>query len=269
MIPNTSPAHLSKDSVAVSNIKENPLLLQKAMALAKSLQLNHVSLSKTSKYSALLIYTENGLQIQLKQDMDSKSPATLRIDFLSDTLAYRRLHGGGIKQALARAVGIKSGIRPSILDATAGLGKDSFLLASLGCQVTMTERSPLLAALLQDALARASNNPNLQQAVLNKLTLVQGEAVQIIANLEKQPDTIYLDPMYPHKRKSALNKQEMRIIRLLVGDDDDAGIVLDSALLCAGKRVVVKRPKGASLINEKQPSHVIAMKNSRYDVYMV
>jgi len=128
---------------------------------------------------------------------------------------------------------------------------------------------PLLAALLADGLERAEENQELQQTVLNKLTLLQGDATHIMAGLKNQPDTIYLDPMYPHKRKSALNKQEMRIIRSLVGDDHDAGKLLDSALLHACNRVAVKRPKGAPLLNEKQPSHAIIMKNSRYDVYMV
>ena len=143
------------------------------------------------------------------------------------------------------------------------------LLASLGCRVTMTERSPLLAALLEDGLERAGEDRDLQKTVLSKLTLLQGDAADVMTGMERRPDTIYLDPMYPHKRKSALNKQEMRIIRELVGDDSDAGRLLDSALLHAGKRVVVKRPKGAPLLNKKQPSHVITMKNSRYDVYMV
>jgi 16S rRNA (guanine1516-N2)-methyltransferase len=133
----------------------------------------------------------------------------------------------------------------------------------------MIERSPLLAALLEDGLKRAEKDQELQQTVPGKLTLLQGDAVQIMAELKKRPDTIYLDPMYPHKRKSALNKQEMRIIRQLVGDDTDAGSLLDSALLHAGKRVVVKRPKRAPLLTEKHPSHTITMKNSRYDVYMV
>jgi 16S rRNA (guanine1516-N2)-methyltransferase len=250
---------------AVTWVDGKETLHKKAELLAKKLHLPLVGQNETAQADILLNYTENGLQLQLKGELNG----TLHVDFLSDSLTYRRHHGGGIKQALARAVGIKSGIRPSILDATAGLGKDSFLLASLGCKVTMSERSPLLAALLADGLERAEENQELQQTVLNKLTLLQGDATHIMAGLKSPPDTIYLDPMYPHKRKAALNKQEMRIIRSLVGDDHDAGLLLNSALLHAGNRVVVKRPKGAPLLNEKQPSHAIIMKNSRYDVYMV
>jgi 16S rRNA (guanine1516-N2)-methyltransferase len=258
-------------SIAVSSTEDNHMLREKASDLAELLQLNMVPLTKQEKYNLLLVYTEKGLQIQLKQDSKTRRPATLHVDFLSDALTYRRQHGGGIKQALARAVGIKPGIRPSIIDATAGLGKDSFLLASLGCQVTMIERSPLLAALLKDALERAMKSEELHSDIKNKLTLLHGDAVTIIKKTkqEERVDTIYLDPMYPHSRKSALNRLEMRVIRELVGDDTDAARLLETALLHAIKRVVVKRPKGAPLLNEQLPAHVIKMKNSRYDVYMI
>jgi 16S rRNA (guanine1516-N2)-methyltransferase len=258
-------------SIAVSCTEDNDILRGKASDLAELLQIGMAPLTNPEKYKLLLVYTEKGLQIQLKQDSRTKRPATLHVDFLSDALTYRRKHGGGIKQALARAVGIKPGIRPSIIDATAGIGKDSFILASLGCKVTMIERSPILAALLQDGLERAVNSQELHPDIKNKLTFLQGDAVDIIKNRkqEERTETIYLDPMYPHGSKSALNRLEMRVIRELVGDDTDAAGLLETALLHAIKRVVVKRPKGAPLLNELHPSHVIEMKNSRYDVYMI
>ncbi len=267
ILHNKLPIH----SIAISHVEGNVILLKKAVALAERMHLNHVTQAKHEDYDALLVYTEKGLQIQLKQDKKSKRLVTLYVDFLSDALNYRRQHGGGIKQALARAVGIKPGIRPSILDATAGLGQDSFLLATLGCKVTMMERSPLIAALLFDGLERAAASINLKEIVRNKLVLVQGNAMNIMTNEDqsKKHDTIYLDPMYPHSSKSALNKQEMRIIRELVGDDTDADKLFETALIHARKRVVVKRPKAAPLLGNTTPTHVIKMKNSRYDVYML
>lgn len=254
---------------AVSSIEGDVKLQQKAAKLADALQIPLAPPPEQEKYNLLLLYTEKGLQIQLKHDSDNKRPVSLYVDFLSTSLNYRRQHGGGIKQALAKAVGVKPGIRPSVLDATAGLGKDSFLLASLGCKVSMIERSPLLAALLRDALERGASSDELQKNVLSNLTLLQGDAVTLITEIQEKADTIYLDPMYPHSRKSALNRQEMRIIRILVGDDNDADKLLHTALLHAEKRVVVKRPKGAPLLSGQAPSHVISMKNSRYDVYML
>lgn len=266
--------HLHKFSIAITSTGD-PILEDKAAKLAETLQIRQVQFDAQENYNLLVVYTEKGLQIQLKEDHGKKKPVTLMVDFLSESLTYRRQHGGGIKQALARAVGIKPGVRPSIVDATAGLGNDSFILASLGCQVTMIERSPLLAALLHDALDRATmtTTDSLAQDSAARLVLIQGNATAILKKNTKNqtilPDTIYLDPMYPHSRKSALNKQEMRIIRYLVGNDNDANELLVSAQLCASKRVVVKRPKGAPSLDDKPPSHVIKMKNSRYDVYMI
>ncbi len=240
------------------------------MALAKIMGLPHIPPSRQKEFNSLLVYTENGLRIQLKHDRAIKKPQVLQVDFLSNALNYRRQHGGGLKQALARAVGIKPGVRPHILDATAGLGKDSFLFASLGCKVTMLERSPILAALLQDGLERAALSREIGETIIAQLSFIQCDAIthMMSADRNKKPDSIYLDPMYPQSNKSALNKLEMRIIREFVGDDMDSDALLLAALDYSGKRVIVKRPKGACVLADIPPSHSITMKNSRYDVYM-
>ena len=77
-----------------------------------------------------------------------------------------------------------------------------------------------------------------------------------------------MDPMYPHRRKSALNSKEMRMLRIIAGDDDDSPALLEAALKVAGNRVVVKRPKGAPGIGQRPPTHEILMRNSRFDVYL-
>lgn len=245
-------------------IPESQSLRNKAEHLAQKLHLPLVDKEAAVPADIVLSYHDKGLKVQFYGELEG----SLAVDFLSDSLTYRRKHGGGVKQPLARAVGIKSGIRPTILDATAGLGRDSLVLASLGCQVTMVERSPLLAALLEDGLERAEKNAAFQKEIGNRIKLIQGDATRIIPTMPSRPDVIYLDPMYPHRGKSALNKQEMRLVRRLVGDDSDAGQVLALSLQHAGERVVVKRPKGAPLVSDISPSHEIVMKNSRYDVYM-
>lgn len=258
-------------SIAISNTTEDRILLGKARALAERLHIETVSQERQDKYDLLLVYTEKGLEIQLKQEDKGRRSVILHVDFLSSALTYRRLHGGGIKQELARAVGIKPGIRPSIIDATAGLGKDALLMASWGCPVTMIERSPLLAALLEDGLQRAQAPQGLPEPIRDRLHLLHGDAAILIRDTRTlpRPDTIYLDPMYPHGNKTALNRLEMRVIRKLVGDDGDAAELLEHALDHAKKRVAVKRPKRAPLLGGREPSHVIKMKNSRYDVYMI
>lgn len=251
-----SKTNISSFSAAVSFEDDNKQLQQKAGQLGIALSLPVIQAAESNQYDILLHFTQHGLELQNHQAV----PGRLFVDFLGDSIKYRQRHGGGIKEPLARAVGIKPNIRPSILDATAGLGIDSYLLAGLGCDVRMIERSPFLAALLQDGLDRAAiDNP----------VLLCGEATTLIAKEENKADTIYLDPMYPHRSKSALNKQEMRIIRELVGEDNDADKVFLTAMEHALKRVVVKRPKGAPLLCDQTPSHVIKMKNSRFDVYMI
>lgn len=243
-------------SAAISFEEGNNELRQKAEQLAISLCLPVIQKGESSQYGILLHFTTQGLELQNKQTVSGR----LYVNFLANNITYRQQHGGGTKEPLARAVGVKPNIRPSILDATAGLGVDSYLLAGLGCNVHMIERSPFLAALLQDGLDRAAvNNP----------VLLCGEAITLMAEDENKADTIYLDPMYPHRSKSALNKQEMRIIREIVGEDTDADKVFLVAMEYAVKRVVVKRPKGAPLLCEQTPNHVIKMKNSRFDVYMI
>lgn len=231
-------------------------LQDKAEKLAAKLGLQTSPFRETSPAAMFFLYTRQGLELHY----DCNLKGVLRVDFEAAPLLYRKQHGGGIKQPLARAVGIKANIRPDIIDVTAGLGIDSYLLAALGCKVRMIERSPLLAALLADGLDRIqASNP----------TLLFGDAAQLLSHTEDKADTVYMDPMYPHRTKSALNKQEMRIIRELVGDDNDAADLFRAALNHAGKRVVVKRPKGAFYLHDRKPSHHITMKNSRFDVYMV
>ena len=189
-------------------------------------------------------------------------------EFESGASAYRRKHGGGRKQALGRAVGLKSGYNPLVVDVTAGLGGDSFVLASLGCTVWMVERSALIAALLRDGLRRAAANPELA-ATLTRMHLYQADARVWLADLpaSRRPDVVYLDPMYPERRKTALNKKEMRLFRELVGTDPDATDLLEQALTRARRRVVVKRPRHAPALG-CSPTGCIEGRSTRFDIYI-
>ncbi|WP_445775347.1 class I SAM-dependent methyltransferase, partial [Shewanella sp.] len=64
----------------------------------------------------------------------------INVDFVSGAVAHRRKFGGGRGQSIAKAVGLKQGVTPTVVDGTAGLGRDAFVLASLGCKVIMVER---------------------------------------------------------------------------------------------------------------------------------
>ncbi|MGN8258124.1 class I SAM-dependent methyltransferase [Pseudomonas sp. SMSB3] len=205
-----------------------------------------------------------GLQIQ---QLGPQAPGPVRVDFVEGQAAHRRQFGGGNGQMIAKAVGIAQGVRPRVLDATAGLGKDAFVLASLGCQMTLIERQPLIAALLEDGLARASEDLEVAPIVA-RMHLLSGNAIERMRAWEGEPpQVIYLDPMFPHRDKSALVKKEMRVFRPLVGDDLDAPALLEAALALASHRVVVKRPRKAPIIDGPKPSHSLEGKSSRYDIY--
>jgi 16S rRNA (guanine1516-N2)-methyltransferase len=205
-----------------------------------------------------------GLQLQ---ELGPETSGPVRVDFLEGAVAHRRLHGGGSGQMIAKAVGIQPGVRPIVLDATAGLGRDAFLLAQLGCCVTLIERHPLIAALLVDGLARARPDPEVGP-IIARMHLQQGNAIELIkAWAGEPPQVIYLDPMFPHRDKSSLVKKEMRVFRPLVGGDDDASQLLEVALELATHRVVVKRPRKAPNVEGKPPGYVLEGKSSRYDIY--
>lgn len=207
---------------------------------------------------------EAGLQLQ---ELGPDAAGAVRVDFLAGAMAHRRLQGGGAGQMIAKAVGIQAGVRPSILDATAGLGRDAFVLAQLGCPVVLIERQPLVAALLADGLQRALPDPEVGP-IVQRMQLRQGDAIELMQNwTEEAPQVIYLDPMFPHREKSSLVKKEMRLFQPLVGADDDAPRLLQAALALATHRVVVKRPRKAPAVVGPGPSHVLEGKSSRFDVY--
>jgi len=230
-----------------------------AIALSLQLKLPLVE-SMNNTYEYVLEEVEDRLQLHCNKEKNFKP---IYVDFVQGKAQYRRLSVG--KELLAKAIGYKKKISLNVVDATAGLGGDAFVLANLGCVVTLIERSPILAALLQNGLVRAAKN---QQTVgiVQRMRLQQGDAISFLSSL--QADVIYLDPMYPLRNKRALVKKEMRIIRDIVGDDIDAANLLPIALQYASKRVVVKRPRLVGFLNDKAPDFSLPGKACRFDVYL-
>lgn len=234
--------------------------------LADSLGLSLVDRASPN-YDFMLVVTDNRLELQ---QTGKNAPGPVFTDFSSKSMLYRLKQGGGIHQHLAKAVGIKSGHRPLVLDATAGLGRDGFVLAHLGCQVTMVERSPVLAALLEDGLIRAGENPELEDTV-QRIKLVCLDSIEYMETLsdDEKPETVYLDPMFPERTKSALVKKEMRILREIAGADENDAALLEAALKTAAKRIAVKRPRLSPFLADEKPSFSLKDKSSRFDVYLV
>jgi 16S rRNA (guanine1516-N2)-methyltransferase len=167
--------------------------------------------------------------------------------------------------ALAQALGRKT---KSVVDATTGWGQDSLFMFRMGYEVTCIERSPVMAELLADGFNRLNQQDWMQRLQLQAPQLLTGNAIELLATLATPPDCIYLDPMFPPKRKkSALAKKAMVILRDLLGDDMDKDQLFSVALQAAGKRVVVKSPDDAEPLGGK-PSDSYSGKLVRYDVYL-
>lgn len=196
-----------------------------------------------------------------------RAPTELRVDFVMGAVAHRLRFGGGRGQDIAKAMGFRNGNTPTIIDATAGLGRDSFLLASLGAQVTMIERSEKMHMLLEQGMERAFNEGGQFREIIERMTLLKGDAKDIIPTLTAE--AILIDPMHPERKNSALVKQDLRQVRDIVGSDEDAADLVRLAIMHARKRVVLKWPAKADPIEGVQKcSHQILGKTTRYDVFM-
>ena len=224
----------------------DPKYAPKAQAIAQELALSYAR------------DLDQGLVLQVSERLELREAGSktgpVYVDF--EVLAKRPKQK---KDLLAKAVGIKGIYRPKVIDATAGLGQDAFVLASYGCQVTMIERSKVIAALLQDGLERAKH-----LEVVSRLELLQGDAKELLPSLDAE--VIYLDPMYPESGKTAAKRKEMRMFREVVGDDLDVPELLEIALQIAQKRIVLKRPIKASKLGK--PNVIYQGSTIRFDVYL-
>ncbi|WP_461516453.1 class I SAM-dependent methyltransferase [Porticoccus sp.] len=253
-------------------ILARPGFEQRAGLLSGELGIAQIDQNLADRYVGLaLVVDRDGVGLQL---LGPKPPGPVYCDFVGGSIRHRRLYGGGKGQDIAKAVGLgHKGFRPRLLDLTAGLGRDGFVLASLGAVVVMVERHPVVFALLADGLERASEQalaePELQ-GILERLKAVGSSAADYLSCLEASqlPDVIYLDPMFPPREKSGKVKKEMQLFHQLVGTEaDDADSLLPLALAHARYRVVVKRPAHAPHLDGREPGYSLKGKSTRFDVY--
>lgn len=195
--------------------------------------------------------------------------ARVCVDLVEGAQAHRRKFGGGRGQPVAKAAGLKAGNTPSVLDATAGLGRDAFVLATLGCEVQMLERSPVACALLADGLRRAAAHPE-TAPIVGRMQLLQSDALGwlVQAGQPASFDVVYLDPMFPEPDKRARAKKEMHAFQTLIGGDTDADALLEPARRIARQRVVVKRPRTAPWLAGLKPDFGFDGESTRFDAYL-
>ena len=216
--------------------------------------------------TAMLVVTSERLELQpvghCGQHAARSGP--VYADFVAGPNAHRRRFGGGRRQAIARACGLRAGQSPSILDACAGLGGDGFVLAALGCRVTLCERHPIVAALLADGLRRAAEHPD-TQAIAARMQLMTLDAKDAL--VQQRADTVYLDPMFPARHGSAAVKKSMAALHRLIGADTDAGPLPQLALATGHHRVAVKRPRHAPPLGNRAPDVQLHGRSTRFDLY--
>ena len=191
----------------------------------------------------------------------------LKCSFIEGPILHRLKYGRGRGQNLAKAVGMKFNKNRNIIDATAGLGYDSFILASIGAKVTLIERSQKMYELLQNGIDEGMSFGGEIEKIINRMELVFGDSKDILPKLT--PEVIMIDTMYKDRKKTALVKNNMRLVREIVGPDSDYVELLKVALNCAKNRVVLKQPRYAEPIKEiRKCSHQILGKTIRYDIFM-
>lgn len=236
--------------------------------------------SKITKKDSLLFFDQRGLHWQSLRP----KPYRIHVDFASPQLDYRRQKGGGFGQLIAKAMALKPNRSARVFDATAGLGTDAFVLASLGCRVQMAERNPVVRLLLEDGLLRAKHpqgqgvdteSTREMQAIISRMELTFHDSQDFLqSDAFGAIDLLYLDPMFPHRGKSALVKKEMQALQYLVGSDTDGSDLLERALPALAssdhslERVVVKRPRVAPYLSSIRPGHQYLGKRNRYDIYL-
>ena len=187
------------------------------------------------------------------------------VDFAGGAAQYRRTKGGG--ELLGKAVNHSAA--PQVWDGTGGLGRDAFVLASLGLAVNVFEQHPAVACLLADGLRRAADEEIAEIAA--RITLHHGDTCALmpaLAAAQGRPDVVYLDPMYPERKKAAAVKKEMAYFHGLVGAAQDEAALLAAARAVAKKRVVVKRPRLGDFLAQAEPAYQYAGKSTRFDVYL-
>ncbi len=253
------------------------LLENKARALSVKLNLvfidefNKTDVEKHLKFGKRYYLEFKDAEICLKS-IDRNKHGPILSDFLSKSLIYRRVSQGHKKEAILRAAGVTDNRRPHVIDLTAGLGDDAFILASSGCRVTLIERNPVIFTLLENGFDRAGSCAVYDAGIsdiVKRMKLVFMDASNFLKNHTELSDVIYLDPMYQKRRKSAAVRKEMQAFQMVVGGDEDAPKLLNFALKKARYRVVVKRPLKAPFLANSEPSFSIKGKTTRFDVFVI
>ena len=234
----------------------------RAKSVAETLNLEFVAIADDLDYGVALVIDSDRSWLQRLQ---SPRLGPVYIDFSAADMVYRRKSGHN--EPLGRAIGVKGDKRPNVFDATAGLGRDAFVLADLGCSVTLSEQSAPLCYLLEQAreLALMSANDKVVEAV-SRMRVLRGDSRQ---QAVEGFDVIYIDPMFPERGKTAAVKKDLATVQALHAHSSVANAPEDLVVWAMAQpveRVVIKRPVKAPVLGTVKPSHSITGKTVRFDV---
>ncbi len=254
---------MSEPSVSILIRSGSPTVAESALSNTLGLPLISSAELAPGNPEFYLCYTETGLSLNAN---DARVSGAVVVDFDSKKLTRRA--GDGLRQQnLIKAVGLKKRQTLRVLDATAGLGSDGFLLARAGCEVRLLERNAVVHSLLEDGMQRGLKGSAATRDAVSRMQLTRADFVQAAAQLDSY-QVIVIDPMYPLRPKSAKSKQSMQLLQRLLGETADAPGILQLALHKATERVVVKRAKQSPSYTGLSPDVSFKGSSSRFDVYL-
>ena len=252
---------MNRPQIVIAYSDSEPTTVENSLAQLLKLELCQHQQIDGDVIEFYLFIDENGLALQA---VTNPAPGPLRVEF---SKLHKRIADALLNQNLLKACGVRKANRPSVLDATAGLGTDSFLLTAAGCCVEALEVNPIVYALLSDGIERYKQLGRQEQELISRLkirnenflnTKVGGERFQVV----------YLDPMFPAKSKTAQAKKDMAYVQNLIGKNSQSEKMFEVAKELAQERVVVKRAKSSPNITETQADITFKGSRSRFDVYL-
>lgn len=271
-VPETLSARPDTDGIALPTVfADEPAYAAQADALAEHLGTSATPDAAACRHAAAA-----------HADADERFPLFLRVGADGLTLMgngmelradlsplARRIKPGTIgREPLVKAARLKGFPgTPHAVDATAGLGQDALLLAAAGFEVDLYESDPVIAALLRDGLRRAADNPALHEAVA-RMHANEGDGIAALRACSADghaPDVVYLDPMFPARRKSAAVKKKFQLLHRLERPCADERMLLQAALDARPRKVVVKRPPKGPYLAGVKPAYSLTSKAVRYD----
>lgn len=244
------------DLMNVAVLNRNELVCERSALLAARLNVP-VVYELSLNFEFYLEYRNDLKLVLLSRDLPK---ADVSVDFGHDFAKLSRSKAFSKGSLLGKAIGMGGGGNPTVFDATAGLGRDFLVFLGMGLRVIAVEKSPLVFELLMDGQARYP---------FERLRILHGDSQFFMKGIDaERPEVVYLDPMYPEKKKRSLPKKEMQLLQKLLGADDNGPDLFAAAIAFATQRVVVKRPCNAPPLAGR-PTHSFSGKAVRFDMYLV